>query len=138
MLNTNLKKDQIYFLGFLLLIGSIVFILLINKYENFGFANYDLGIFFNKIANIDQGYYSYIFHGHSNFYLLLFAALLKIFTLKYIIYFSIFFKVLVLFATAIWIRYKLNFWEHTSKMMRLGHYPVPSPPHSSSNVSSLD
>ena len=64
------------FLGFLLLIGSIVFILLINKYENFGFANYDLGIFFNKIANIDQGYYSYIFHGHSNFYLLLFAALL--------------------------------------------------------------
>ena len=110
MLNTNLKKDQIYFLGFLLLIGSIVFILLINKYENFGFANYDLGIFFNKIANIDQGYYSYIFHGHSNFYLLLFAALLKIFTLKYIIYFSIFFKVLVLFATAILIRYKLNFF----------------------------
>lgn len=108
MFNINFKKEQIYYFSFLLFIGSIVFILLINKYENFGFANYDFGIFFNKIANIDQGYYSYIFHGHSNFYLLFFAAALKIFSLKYIIYFSIFFKVLVLFATAIWIKYKLN------------------------------
>lgn len=108
MFNTDFKKNHIFYFSFLLLIGSIILILLINKYENFGFANYDFGIFFNKIVNINQGYYSFIFHGHSNFYLLFFAAALKIITLKYVIYFSIFFKILILFTTAIWIKYKLN------------------------------
>lgn len=115
----NLKKY--YFNSFIIFISIATYILLIQKFNNFGFSNYDFGIFFNKVKFISDGNYSYLFHGHSNFFLLFFAIIKKFISLKATIYISLLFKVICILILCIWIKKYLDIY---SSLAYLSFFPV--------------